>query len=350
METAYGPYVDAEPGSTTGGKRFRAKMRYLVTTYDTKVTINIHAEYDGFNPGHFTISGTNQTTTHATQIAYSWNRTTSAFNISISETCDYRLSSSTATATITIPALPSWTVAYNANGGSGTVNSQTKYHGINLTLASDGFTWVNHSLTGWNTKADGNGTSYPLGGTYSENTGATLYAQWHLDYWKPTVASSDAYRVDSASDQDISNDGNYIRVKFTYNGGTSDEGASYIQPTCVIKIDDTQVYSGTLSATGSFNNAYGTYTENTSHTVSVLLYDSHDTSGTSFSMVVPAAIFPIDILGDGSAMGLMIPAVTGKKLLVPDLWISLDLNTASGIDAEIKTALTNLDWLSNVTS
>ena len=317
MEYAYGPYVDVSTG--TGHERFRARMRYLVTTYDTKVTISIYADYDGYNTHSFTISGTNQTTENAhypPHITYSWNRTTSAFNISISETCGSNKESSTATATVTIPALASWSVTYNSNGGSGTVNSQTKYYGINITLASDGFTWLNHSLTGWNTKADGSGTSYPLGGTYSENGPATLYAQWHLDYWKPSITSSECIRVDSSSSQTASNIGRYIRVKFTYTGGTRDEGATYIKPTCVIKIDNTQVYSGTLDATGTFDTAYGTYTENTSHTVSVLLYDSNDTTGTSFSIVVPSAVFPIDILGDGSAMGIMTPAVAGQALKI----------------------------------
>lgn len=318
MEYAYGPYVDMSTG--IGDKRFRARMAYGITTYDTKVTISIYADYDGYNPHSFTISGTNQTTenaSHPLHITYSWNRTTSAFNISISETCSFNKKSSTATATVTIPALASWSVTYNSNGGSGTVNSQTKYYGINITLASDGFTWLNHSLTGWNTKADGSGTSYPLGGTYSENGAAvTLYAQWHLDYWKPSITSSECIRVDSSSSQTASNIGRYIRVKFTYTGGTRDEGATYIKPTCVIKIDNTQVYSGTLDATGTFDTAYGTYTENTSHTVSVLLYDSNDTTGTSFSIVVPSAVFPIDILGDGSAMGIMTPAVAGQALKI----------------------------------
>lgn len=316
--TVYGAWVGKASTSATAEKR-RAYLTYTVTDSATSVSVAMRGGYKS-NRGNqsysATFSATGKNTITGGGVTYTFSKTTSAYNVTISATISYYGQSSVASATITIPALQSWTIAYNSNGGSGTVNSQTKYYGINLTLASDGFTRVNHSLTGWNTKSDGSGTSYSLGGTYSENDRATLYAQWYLDYWKPTVASSDAYRVDSVSDQDVSNDGNYIRVKFTYTGGTSDEGASYIQPTCVIKIDGTQVYSGTLSATGSFNNAYGTYTENTSHTVSVLLYDSHDTSGTSFSMIVSAAIFPIDILGDGSAMGIMTPAVAGQTLKI----------------------------------
>ena len=38
--------------------------------------------------------------------------------------------------TFTVPALPSYTVSYNANGGSGAPSSQTKYYGKTLTLSS----------------------------------------------------------------------------------------------------------------------------------------------------------------------------------------------------------------------
>lgn len=318
--TVYGEWVGKGGSSVVGNDYRRAFLTYTVTPSNTSVTVQIRCGYERMATGVVqsstaTLAATGKATTTIGSVTYGWNKTTSAYNITISATI-HNYHDSVATTTITIPALESWNVAYNSNGGSGTVSTQKKYHSANLTLASGGFTRTNYSLTGWNTKADGSGTPYSLGGTYSENGGATLYAQWHLDYLNPVVTSSEAFRVDSASSQTASNDGKYIRIKFSYKGGTTDEGASYIQPTCVVKIDDTQVYSGTLSATGTFNNAYGTYTENTSHTVSVLLYDSHDSTGTSFSLIVPSAIFPIDILGDGSAMGLMTPAVAGQKLKV----------------------------------
>ena len=75
-----------------------------------------------------------------------------------------------------------WAVTYNANGGTGTIASQTKWYGENLTLdGGSGFTWENHTLLKWNTAADGSGTDYALGGTYAANAGTTLYAIWHLD-------------------------------------------------------------------------------------------------------------------------------------------------------------------------
>lgn len=69
-------------------------------------------------------------------------------------------------------------VSYNANGGSGAPNSQTKTENTNLTLSSTKPNRTGYTFLNWNTKVDGSGTSYAPGGVYSSNSAATLYAQW----------------------------------------------------------------------------------------------------------------------------------------------------------------------------
>ncbi len=100
-----------------------------------------------------------------------------------------------------------YTISYNANGGSGAPGNQTKVEGTNLTLsttkptkasASAGSYTVTFNANGgscstaslaaarttkytfknWNTNSGGTGTSYESGGTYSANAAATLYAQY----------------------------------------------------------------------------------------------------------------------------------------------------------------------------
>ncbi len=77
-----------------------------------------------------------------------------------------------------------YAVRYNANGGSGAPGTQTKIYGTNLILSSTIPTREGYTFKSWNTNADGSGTAYSAGGTYSANTGVTLYAQWTLN--KPT--------------------------------------------------------------------------------------------------------------------------------------------------------------------
>lgn len=69
-------------------------------------------------------------------------------------------------------------VSYNVNGGKSAPSAQTKYYKGNLTLSSATPTRDGYTFKHWNTNADGNGTSYNAGATYTADNNATLYAQW----------------------------------------------------------------------------------------------------------------------------------------------------------------------------
>lgn len=79
-----------------------------------------------------------------------------------------------------------YTVSYNANGGSGAPGSQTKTYGSALTLSSTKPTRTGHTFKNWNTASGGGGTSYNPGGSYTSNSAATLYAQWTANTYKIT--------------------------------------------------------------------------------------------------------------------------------------------------------------------
>ena len=81
------------------------------------------------------------------------------------------------TATITIPAKPSYTVSYNPNGGSGAPGSQTKWADERLTLSSTRPTRTGYTFAGWATSSGGS-VAYQPGGSYTANSAATLYAKW----------------------------------------------------------------------------------------------------------------------------------------------------------------------------
>ena len=71
-----------------------------------------------------------------------------------------------------------YTISYNANGGSGAPGSQTKTHGTDLKLSSTKPTRSGYTFVNWNTKSDGSGTNYASGATYNTNANLTLYAIW----------------------------------------------------------------------------------------------------------------------------------------------------------------------------
>ena len=81
---------------------------------------------------------------------------------------------------LTAPTL-TYTVSFDANGGSGAPSAQTKNYGTNLTLSSTVPTRNNYEFLGWATskaRADAGTTDYQPGGTYSTEANATLYAAW----------------------------------------------------------------------------------------------------------------------------------------------------------------------------
>jgi len=75
-----------------------------------------------------------------------------------------------------------YTITYNAGPGVTDVtvpNSQTKTNGVTLTLDDYEPTRTSYTFVGWNTAANGTGTSYASGGSYLANASVTLYAQWN---------------------------------------------------------------------------------------------------------------------------------------------------------------------------
>ena len=71
-------------------------------------------------------------------------------------------------------------LTYNANGGEGTINSTTGAAGESVTVAENVFTRNNYTFTGWNTQADGKGTAYKPGDSFTlTDEDTVLYAQWN---------------------------------------------------------------------------------------------------------------------------------------------------------------------------
>ena len=82
-----------------------------------------------------------------------------------------------------------YTVTYDANGGTGTVKDENEYHsGDKVTvMGDDGLSRRGYNFTGWNTEADGTGTAYAEGNTFEITKDTTLYAQWEAKEYSYTV-------------------------------------------------------------------------------------------------------------------------------------------------------------------
>ena len=77
-----------------------------------------------------------------------------------------------------IPIVTEYTVSYDANGGTGSMSEVKVKENETITIAENAFTRSMFKFTGWNTKADGTGTSYNSGASLVVTENVTLYAQW----------------------------------------------------------------------------------------------------------------------------------------------------------------------------
>ena len=84
---------------------------------------------------------------------------------------------------VEITERPSYTIHYDANGGSGNMSDQSLYLGETAALRANTFTKENAVFNGWNTEPDGSGTAYIDNYQITSDLGnadetITLYAQW----------------------------------------------------------------------------------------------------------------------------------------------------------------------------
>jgi DNA-binding beta-propeller fold protein YncE len=83
---------------------------------------------------------------------------------------------------VNVPSKTAHVVIFNANGGLGFMSNETST--IDAPLSGSSFFNFSGAFVGWNTTADGSGTSYSPGATYPFTASVTLYAQWAVN---PTI-------------------------------------------------------------------------------------------------------------------------------------------------------------------
>ena len=132
--------------------------------------------------------------------------------------------SSTNGATVTLYAkwtANTYTVKFNANGGSGTMNNQSfTYDEEPKALTTNAFTRTGYTFAGWNTKADGTGTKFIDGQkvqnlTANNNSTYNIYAQWTINQYTLTYSAGEGGSVTATAG------GKPITSPATINHGTS---------------------------------------------------------------------------------------------------------------------------------
>ena len=252
---------------------------------------------------------------------------------------------STKTVSFTIPARSSHTVSYDANGGSGSIPSFTKFYSATGETAyyetlsdGSGFSKVGYRVAEWNTMPDGSGTSYPISGYYTANgtTAVTLYAQWRATYVKPEIQNLLAFRTVDANggaSPTVTSTGETGFCKFELVGG-----ANYT-------FDSASVQFGTATAnsmTRSGNIVYGysdpdSIAQASAYTVKITVVVT-GTDGVSRtytdSTYISKSVPVFDVASNGNCFaffGTATDGLTSPKLLINgELALGTALSIANG--------------------
>ena len=196
---------------STSNSYVRYRIRIVENSFNAstnKLNITVQAYFYRTNSGYttdyahklkYTVNGTSKTYTNAygdypiTSSGKYMNAYTvdvpvnSDGSVSISVYCQYTPTNSSSglstsnnggTISLTKQSVTTYTISYNANGGSGAPSSQTKYHGTALTLSSTIPTRSGYTFLGWGTSSTATSATYGAGSSYTANASATLYAVW----------------------------------------------------------------------------------------------------------------------------------------------------------------------------
>lgn len=203
-----------------------------------------------------------------------------------------------------------YTVKFNANGGTGAPANQTKTYGVALTLSSTKPTRANYTFLGWSTSATATSATYSAGGKYTANSGVTLYAIWKLAYTPPKIADLKVSRCsyDAESDKyNASDEGTYAHVYFRATAFQTVTGLSdNIVIRCVDstgnQIDEAK-YSSTVNTTGIILSKYvgdGKLDIDTTYTIIVEVSDG--TGVTTARKTLSAAKYIFDLRKGGTGV------------------------------------------------
>lgn len=209
LKTAVPVYgLVAGPRDTVNGRwRFDSAVLHVTTNetdYSYTLAYNANggsgapSNQTGSNTGTspyytFTVSSTVPTRTGYTFLG--WSTSDSATSATYTGGGSITVTSSGTTTLYAVWKVNTYTVSYNANGGSGAPSAQTKTYNVSLTLSATVPTRSGYIFQGWATSSTG-AVAYQPSGSYTANASVTLYAIWKAA--NSTLSSVDNTNIGSS--------------------------------------------------------------------------------------------------------------------------------------------------------
>lgn len=308
--TAYAQY--------TGSQTYRSQISgsTKIATAPTKTyTVAYNANGGSGAPGKQTKTygkTLKLSTTKPTRTGYTfqgWGTSSGDTSVNYAAGANY-----TANASITLYAIwkaNTYTVTYDANGGSNAPGNQTKTYGVTLVLTSSIPTRTNYNFIGWGTSAASTTVAYEPGSNYTGNATITLYAIWELAYSEPTITNLTADRCNALGE--LSDEGQYAKVVFNWqidainSGGLTDVVIQWKLSSETDWNSTTAVSGGTVTS-GAVDKVIGGNTLDTEYDYDIQVVVTDAKGNATYSIVLPAMKYIIDFLSGGNGVAIGKPA------------------------------------------
>lgn len=186
-----------------------------------------------------------------------------------------------------------YTITYNANGGSGSMNKTTCTYDTECTIAGNGFERIGYTFVNW-TKDSATGIDYAVGSTVKNlvtSGNIDMYAKWNINSYKVTINTTKMSSSSSSFDLNY-NDSNSITITpnseyyissgsctngYTISGLTTGTSATSAQTITINNNGNTVGSTCTFIASSSCPYTSGT------------VLGSYDYSGASNSLAIPCS-------------------------------------------------------------
>lgn len=211
-----------------------------------------------------------------------------------------------------------YTISYNANGGSGAPSSQTKNYGSSIKLSTTKPARTNYNFKGWATSANGS-VAYASGATYSSNSSITLYAVWELAYTPPSISNLKVSRCNSSGV--LTDTGTYAKLSFSWSCSQligSNPVVSIVAEWSTDNQSEIPTNQDQIPAIGNSGNVsriIGEFDLDQSFYIYVKIKDSKGGSSSSVA-TLPTASFYLDFKAGGSGVGIGAIAERENQLIV----------------------------------
>ena len=185
-------------------------------------------------------------------------------------------------------ALPTFTITYNGNGATGggvPVAQSGVYSSVTLDNNSGLLVRSGFYFAGWNTQADGLGTTYAAAASYTPSSNVTLYALWS----------------------------NVVTYTLTYNPNSSTSGTAPLVQSGITSIATVSANTGSLSRLGYRFDGWNTLANGTGTTYLAAATITLSADTTLYALWTSVPTYTVTFAGNGQTSGSIPSAITSSN-------------------------------------